>query len=52
MYDDQATQDERVVEDEETLADPLDELDAQSSRLRSVADELRGSRGKAVLTVH
>ncbi|MFC5265567.1 hypothetical protein ACFPJ1_25945 [Kribbella qitaiheensis] len=50
VYDDQAAQDERVVEDEETLADPLDELDAQLSRLRSVADELRGSRGKAVLT--
>jgi DNA-binding CsgD family transcriptional regulator len=50
VYDDQATQDERVVADEGTLADPLDELDAQLSRLRSVADELRGSRGKAVLT--
>jgi DNA-binding CsgD family transcriptional regulator len=50
VHDDQAAQDERLVEDEETLADPLDELDAQLSRLRSVADELRGSRGKAVLT--
>jgi DNA-binding CsgD family transcriptional regulator len=33
-----------------TGADPLDELDAQLARLRSVADELRGSRGKPVLT--
>lgn len=31
------------------LTDPLDELDAQLSRLRNVADELRDSRGKPVL---
>ena len=41
--------------EEEQLAapaasDPLDELDAQLSRLRRVADDLRGSRGKPVLT--
>jgi DNA-binding CsgD family transcriptional regulator len=34
---------------EAAVSDPLDELDAQLTRLRSVADELRGSRGRPVL---
>jgi hypothetical protein len=28
------------------VVDPLDELDAQLARLRNVADELRGARGR------
>ena len=31
------------------VVDPLDELDAQLARLRNVADELRGARGRPVL---
>ncbi|HEY4568326.1 MAG TPA: hypothetical protein VIH10_02640 [Kribbella sp.] len=34
---------------DDVVVDPLDELDAQVARLRMVADELRGARGKPVL---